>query len=173
MAINALLLVLTLLLPTLAACNDKPVKTTGVSMTGLDHLAEHLSIQNFYVNDNPGQQAGKGGRQVCCASIPAVWQPGTKLNVKWSVTNWKRRVFSKYERDVEIEKYDSPAGLYVHFLRDGSVKVLSYDGYPEKPGYPGPSYDTVLNKKPWTDYKGPADEPLFVQVPNAMEDDKK
>ncbi len=168
-----LFFVCALMIPNLAACQDKPVKTTGVSMTGLDHLAEHLSIQDFWVNGAAGQQAGKGGRQVCCASIPAMWQPGTKVIVRWDVTNWKRRAYTTYEKEVEIEKYDLPASLYVHFLQDGSVKVLSYDGYPEKPGYPGPSYVTVLNKKPWIDYKRKPDEPEFTEVPNAMEDDKK
>jgi Protein of unknown function (DUF3304) len=170
---SLLLIVGTLLIPGLAACQEKPVKTTGVSITGLDHLAEHLSIQNFWVDGTAGQQAGGGGSQVCCATIPSKWQPGTKVNVRWAVTNWKRRVYTMYERVVEVEKYDTPASVYVHFLRDGSVKVLSFDGYPEKPGYPGPSYDTVLKKQPWKDYKGPADEPLFTEVKNAMEDEKE
>jgi hypothetical protein len=180
MTINALLLVLTLLLPTLAACNDKPVKTTGVSMTGLDHLAEHLSIQDFWVNDIAGQQAGGGGRQVCCAIIPAVWQPGTKLTVKWAVTNWKRRAYSMYEKEVTLEQCTEPypGRFWVHFLADGNVRAISCDtgpGFYEKNvEYPGPQPLTILPKKqPWTDYKRKPGEPEFTEVPNAMENDKK
>jgi hypothetical protein len=171
----ALLLVAALLLPSLAACEGKPVKTTGTTITGLDHLAEHLSIQDFWVNNTAGQQAGKGGRQVCCVSIPEVWQPGLKVNVKWDVTNWKRRVYTTYERTIEVEKYDEVGALYIHFLRDGSVKAVSsnYAAWGTGGYYPGPSYDTVLNKKPWTDYKRKPDEPEFTEVKNAMEDDKK
>ncbi len=170
-----LLLLLVLLMSTLAACNDKPVKTTGVSITGLDHLAEHLSIQDFWVNDTAGQQAGKGGSQVCCVSIPSVWQPGIKVNVKWDVTNWKRRVYTAYERTVEIEKYDEVGTLYIHFLRDGSVRAVTsnYAAWGSGGYYPGPSYDTVLKKQPWTDYKSKPGQPEFTEAKNAMEDDKK
>ena len=172
---GALLVLLALLLPTLAACSDKAVKTTGVSITGLDHLAEHLSIQDFWVDGTAGQQAGHGGRQVCCATIPSKWQPGTKVNVQWGVTNWKRRVYTMYERVVEVEKYDEVGSLYIHFLRDGSVRAVSSNDAAWGSGgyYPGPSYDTVLEKQPWKDYKRKPDEPEFTEVPNAMEDEKK
>lgn len=152
-----------------SACSAKE-DTVGVGLTGLDHLAAHLSIQNFWVNGSSGHQAGKGGSTVCCVSLPATWRPGLIVHVKWGVTNWKRRVYSYYERDVAVDRYDAPGNMYVHFLRDGEVRVLADGFYPEKPGYPGPSYDTVLKKKPWDIYARQPDEPLFDLVPNSMED---
>lgn len=180
MTTNTLLVVLTLLMPMLASCQDKVVKTTGVSMTGIDHLTEHLSIQDFWVNDRAGQQAGKGGSQVCCAMIPQVWQPGFTVNVKWGVTNWKRRVFSMYEKQVTVEhcKEAYPGSLWVHFLANGEVRAVSCDigpGFYEKNvEYPGPQpLSDLPKKKPWTDYKRKPGEPEFTEVKNAMEDDKK
>jgi Protein of unknown function (DUF3304) len=177
---NILLLTVALLLPSLAACNDKPVETTGTTITGLDHLAEHLSIQNFWVNSTAGQQAGRGGSQVCCVSIPEVWQPGLKVNVKWAVTNWKRRAYTKYEKNVPVEhcKEAYPGRLWIHFLADGEVRAVSCDvgpGFYEKNAeYPGPQPLSNLPKKqPWEVYPKAPGEPLFLEIPNAMEDDKK
>ena len=146
----------------------------GVTITGLDHLAEHLSIQDFWVNGTGGHQAGKGGRQVCCVSIPGRWRPGLTVQVRWAVTNWKRRVYGYYERSVELEPYDDEVGqLWVHFLGDGSVRavVSMYAAWGRDGYYPGPSYDTVLtNKQPWRDYQGAPDEPLFPEVADPMKD---
>jgi Protein of unknown function (DUF3304) len=156
---------------TLSACRAQD-KTESIptTITGLDHLAEHLSIQDFWVNGTGGHQAGKGGSQVCCVSLPDKWQPNLQVKVRWGVTNWKRRVFTMYERVVPVEKYAEVGFVYVHFLHDGTLKVFSVNAYPEKPGYPGPSYDDVLKKRPWTDYKRKPDEPEFAEVTNAMED---
>src|SRR5574343_5507 len=55
---------------------DEPV---GVTITGLDHLAEHLSIQNFWVNGTGGHPAAKGGSTVCCASIASPLRPNATV----------------------------------------------------------------------------------------------
>ncbi len=39
----------------------KSSSTMSVGMTGIDHLADHLSVQDYWVNGQPGFQAGKGG----------------------------------------------------------------------------------------------------------------
>ncbi|MBI5333324.1 MAG: DUF3304 domain-containing protein [Burkholderiales bacterium] len=130
------------LTPWLSGCHASPPaeKTVGVMLTGLDHLEAHLSIQEFSVNGVSGHQAGRGGRSVCCVSLPEVWRPDLKVDVRWAVTDWKRKVYSEHERIVPVERYDQVGMLYVHFLRDGTVKVISFNGYPEKEGYPGPSF---------------------------------
>ena len=150
---------------------DEPL---GVTITGLDHLAEHLSIQDFWVNGTGGHQAGKGGSQVCCVSIPGRWRPGLKVQVRWAVTNWKRRVYGYYERSVDLEPYDDEVGqLWVHFLHDGSVRavVSMYAAWGRDGYYPGPSYETVLQgKQPWEDLARRPDEPLFTEVADPMKD---
>lgn len=168
-------LVALLLSVSLSACLAKSdsEETVGVSMTGLDHLAEHLSVQDFWVDGHHAHQAGKGGRQVCCASLPAKWRPGLTVKVRWGVTNWRDRVYSMHEKVVQVDRYETAGALRVHFLVDGSVRVLAVDDYPEKPGYPGPPYSTVLRKQPWKDYPRPEGMKEFPQVENAMKDHRK
>lgn len=164
----------------LAACQAKPTEeTVGVGLTGLDHLAEHLSIQDFSVNGTHGHQAGRGGSTVCCVRLPAAWRPGLTVRVSWAVTNWKRRVYTEFERDVALEMCSGPTGrLWVHFLGDGSVRAVSCDVGPglwhPNPEYPGPQplADVLSRKQPWEDYAVAPDEPEFTQVGDAMEDRK-
>lgn len=167
--LRAALVVVMAGIPWLAGCQTLVPKerTVGVTLTGLDHLAAHLSIQDFWVNGTAGHQAGGGGRSVCCATVPDIDVPRQTVTVRWGVTNWPHKAYSMHERVVPIERHDRRGTLFIHFLRDGTVRAVLYDGYPEKPGYPGPSYATVLNKKPWTLYKRQPGEPLFTEVPDA------
>lgn len=154
-------------------------ETYGPGITGLDHLPEHLSIQNFWVDGHAGHQAGKGGSKVCCAKLPMRWRPGLTVTVRWGVTNWPAKVYSMHERVVPVERYDEPGALHVHFLPDNSVRVIVSNIYPTSHAwqleehakiYPGPSYATVLRKEPWKLYsldRKPGD-PLFELVPDAM-----
>ena len=157
------------LVTNLSACNAKPEPMVSVPITGLDHLAETLSIQEFSVNGQGGAQAGRGGRHVCCVELPKHWRPGLTVKVAWAVTNWPAEVYSDHEREVPVEKYDEVGNLYVHFLRDGSVRVISSLYHPIQPMYPGPAYSTVLRKEPWKIYKGKPGDPEFTPVKNAME----
>src|SRR5574343_1314359 len=142
---------------------EDAVEPVGVTITGLDHLAEHLSIQDFWVNGTGGHQAGKGGSQVCCVSLPRHWKKGTWIKVRWAVTNWKRRVYGYHEALVEVEPYDDEIGqLWDQFLPDGAVRavVSMYAAWGRDGYYPGPSYDTVLTRKqPWEDYQRRPGEP--------------
>ena len=140
-----------------------------VPITGLDHLAEHLSIQQFSVNGQGGAQAGKGGSQICCVAVPVKWRPDLTVKVAWGVTNWPAKVYSWHEREIHVERYDEVGNLNVHFLRDGSVRVLVSAIYPERASYPGPSYSTVPRKEPWELYHQKPGEPEYTRVKNAME----
>ena len=68
----------------LTACQavSSESKLTGVGMTGIDHLAEHLSVQDYQVDGHSGFQAGKGGRVACCAKVPLNWRPGLTVRVR-------------------------------------------------------------------------------------------
>lgn len=163
----ASLLAASLLLGCAAAAKEE---TYGPGITGLDHLPEHLSVQDFWVDGHAGHQAGKGGSKVCCAELPTQWRPGLTVKVRWEVTNWPARVYSIHERVVPVEKYDEPGALYVHFLPENSVQVIVSNIYPEHiETYPGPSYATVLKKQPWKTYKSirSPDDPRSQEVPDA------
>jgi hypothetical protein len=166
-----------LLVFALTACRaDAVEESVGVGLTGLDHLAEHLSIQDFSANGTHGHQAGRGGSTVCCLSLPLEWRPGSTVKVQWAVTNWKRRVYSEHEADVPLEKCDGPTGrLWVHFLADGRVRAITCDVGPglwernlEYPG-PQPLATVLVRKQPWKDYQRQPGEPEFPKVDNAME----
>jgi len=133
----------------LSACEpDARDDRVGVGITGIDHLADHLSVQNFWVDGYNAAQAGKGGSTVCCAMVPTLWRPGLKIHVRWNVTNWKERTSQSYEREVAIDRYEETGQLFVHFFADGSVQALLSNYYPEGSGYPGPR-DPIPQKKPW------------------------
>jgi hypothetical protein len=141
----------------MAACAaDASKDGIGVGITGLDHLDDHLSVQNFWVNGYNAAQAGKGGRTVCCAILPRKWQSGMKVHVEWNVTNWRDRSSQTFERDVPVEPYDEVGQLWVHFLKDGRVRVVSSNYGPEAKDYPGP-HDPIPQKHPWAVYPWPSD----------------
>jgi len=139
-----------------AASPSEKEEGAGVGITGIDHLANHLSVQNFWVNDYNAAQAGKGGSTVCCAIVPRKWQPGTKVHIRWDVTNWRERTSQSYERDVELDRYDEIGQLYVHFLANGQVRAVLSNYAPWGNAYPGPR-DPIPPKHPWKEYPWPSE----------------
>ena len=123
----------------------------GVGITGIDHLADHLSIQDFWVDGYNAAQAGKGGSLVCCATIPRVWRPGILIKVRWSILDWTKSRGTFHEAVVPLEQYDEPGTLWIHFLADGSVRAISSGVGPGNPDYPGPR-DPIPQKHPWDVY---------------------
>lgn len=152
--------------PTLLSAKDG--KGVPLTLTGIDHLADHVSVQNFSVNGTSGMQAGKGGREVCCVSVPAHWRPGLMVDVRWGVLNWRDRSAGRYRAIVELERYTEPGQLYVHFLPDGKVRVVTSMEGPRSPDYPGPR-DPIPQKYPWDVYDLPGGTKLdckdFTQQP--------
>lgn len=145
------------LLWALTACNaigGGKEEGDGVGLTGVDHLADHLSVQNFWVNGYNGAQAGKGARLVCCVAIPHKWRPGLKAHVEWNVTNWKERTSQTYEADVPIDRYDEVGTMFVHFLADGHVRITLANMSPHSPIYPG-THEPIPQKEPWNTYPWP------------------
>jgi Protein of unknown function (DUF3304) len=143
--------------------------TIALAMTGIDHLPDHVSIQNFWVDGHSGAQAGKGGSSVCCVRVPNIWRPGLKVTVRWGILNWRDWTGDEYETVVEVEPYKEIDRFFVHFLPDGSVRaVVSEDG-PSSPDYIGPRVP-IPPKKPWDVYgprKGPTKCVDHTVVPEA------
>jgi hypothetical protein len=142
----------------LTACQAKEPANkpalTGVSMTGIDHLADHLSVQDFWVNGRAGFQAGQGGRTVCCGTVPKRWHPGVQIEVRWEVANWRAGTWHCFRRQVPLDRYDELGRLYVHFMPDGSVRALLSNYAPWGNAYPGPRIH-IPDKEPWKVYPRP------------------
>ena len=145
--------VLTLPLAACQAVGGKP-ETTGVNMTGIDQLDEHLSVQDFRVDGRGGFQAGKGGSVVCCARVPVKWYPGAKVHVTWNVTNWRDRTSEERSADVLLDRYEGEGRMYVHFLPDGSVRIVLSNDMPWADAYQGPK--GIPQKEPWKRYPWPS-----------------
>jgi len=113
----------------LAACEQSPPANPKeeVMLTGIDHLPDHLSVQHFIVNGTNGFRAGDGASVVCCARLPQRWTAGLTVKVQWSEDNWRDCTGTSREATVLVAPYDYPAHMYVHFMRDGSVRVVSTD----------------------------------------------
>ena len=126
----------------------------GVSMTGIDHLADHLSVQDFWVDGRSGFQAGKGGRVVCCARIPLKWTSSASVEVRWEVANWRDGTWRCFRRRVPLERYEEVGRLYVHFLPDGGLQAVVSNYVPRSAAYPGP-HAPIPMKEPWDNYPKP------------------
>lgn len=142
------------------ACEAQPPVTpkepmTGVGITGIDHLADHLSVQEFSIDGYKAGRAGGGGGTVCCAMLPETWRPGLTVRVDWVEQNWRDCSWRERHRQVPVARYEQAGHLWVHFLADDAIRVVSSGRYaPESQNYPGP-HDPIPQKAPWHVY--PAD----------------
>jgi hypothetical protein len=141
----------------IAGCQPQASNNDGVpvDIIGIDHLADHLSVQEFSVNGRGAFQAGKGGSNVCCATLPYQWRPGLTVTVRWNVTNWRDCKGEEHKAIVPVEKYDEVGNLWVHFLADGRVRVVSSNYGAAAANVPGslhPVKDPIPAKYPWKVY---------------------
>lgn len=65
---------------------------------------------------------GAGVASVCCTSIPRVWRPGMKVLVRWNMPIGRQDVIK--EKIVEVEKYERPGSIYLHFFPNDEVRVI-------------------------------------------------
>lgn len=140
-----------------AACQQHSAKADGVAVgiTGVDYLADHLSVQRFSVNGISGAQAGKGGRTVCCVTLPIKWQPNMTVEVDWNVTNWRDCSGTEHKATVTVEEYTKVGKLYVSFFPGNEVRVVSSNDPPTKATVPGSKYPIkklIPQKFPWKVY---------------------
>ena len=124
----------------------------GHSMGGIDQLADNLSVTDFWVNGAAGFQAGSGNASVPAPALPVKWHPGLSVHVVWQVRDWEHDKGSTHEADVPVDPYTDDGGdLWVHFLADGTVRVVVSNAGPRAPSYPGP-HDPIPRKRPWDMY---------------------
>lgn len=127
-------------------------ETFGYSMGGIDHLADNLSVTDFWVNGAAGQQAGNGNAGMPAPPLPVKWHPGLTVHVVWDVRDWQHDKGSTHQADVAVDPYSEDGGnLWVHFLANGTVRVVVSELGPRAAGYPGP-HDPIPSKEPWNMY---------------------
>ena len=125
--------------------------TANASMSGIDHLPDNLSVTDFWVNGTGGFQAGKGGSSTPGPALPEKWHPGLTVHVVWDVRDWEHDKGTTHEADVPVDPYTEDGDLWVHFLANGTVRVVVSNMGPRSPTYPGP-HDPIPQKEPWDMY---------------------
>ncbi|MNK64026.1 hypothetical protein D3C87_832570 [compost metagenome] len=119
----------TVLLLSGCALKSKQVEQVGPSPTAtaqvgiVNHTGKY--IYSASVDGAGGANMarwGAGGADVCCASIPRVWYPGMKVLVRWNMPEGRTDVIK--EKMVEVEKYDEPGDIYMHFFPNDEVRVV-------------------------------------------------
>ena len=143
-------LVCALLLSSCAAQQKVEDPTAGAQVGVVNHTSKYIyssSIDGIPNGDLPtvsgaagGNMSawGVGGAGICCASIPRVWYPGMKVLVRWNMPEGVKDVVK--EKIVEVEKYDEPGSIYLHFFPNDEVRVVitSTAGYSLKHPIPPP-----------------------------------
>ena len=109
-------------------------KTFGASLTGYNHTDKFIGA--FYVNGAWGgniSQGTGGGSFVCCADLPNPWYEGYSVTVEWEDED-----SIMHKRVVPVPQYEArkTAGLKVHFLRSGQIKVFAGPTFLGHPDYP-------------------------------------
>jgi hypothetical protein len=114
----------------------------GVLLTGVQHIGPDFNISDFYVDGYNGSNVGReggGGRDVCCVLLPKVWRPGLSVELRWAVGDWSKEIRAEtdlgnykritsegvYKAQVPVERYETPAHVYVHFYAGGKARVVS------------------------------------------------
>lgn len=88
---------------------------------------------------------GAGNANICCASIPRVWYSGMKVSVRWNMPVHGNDVIK--EKIVEVEKYDEPGDIYLHFFPNDEIRVVVTNVYPWHPEHPIPPPIKPANAK--------------------------
>jgi hypothetical protein len=124
----------------------------NAAMGGVDHLADNLSVTDFWVNGSAGFQASDGNAGAPSPNLPEKWHAGLTAHVVWDVRDWEHDTSSTHEADVPVDPYTDDGGnVLVHFLADGTVRVVVSDLGPRAANYPGP-HDPIPRKRPWDMY---------------------
>ncbi|MBS1161666.1 MAG: hypothetical protein H6R15_4085 [Proteobacteria bacterium] len=140
-----LFLLLTML--SLSACagrdiddSDGPSRTAPAQVGVVNHTGNYIYSASV---DGAGggnmDRWGAGGASVCCASIPRVWYPGMKVRVRWDMPDGHTHNIK--EKIVEVEKYDRPGSIYLHFFPNDEIRVIvtSIAGWSQEHPIPPPA----------------------------------
>jgi putative hemolysin len=137
---------------TLSACasplraeEESPVQQTyGATIGIVNHTEKYI-----YSTTVDGGEAGHaqalsaGVGSMCCVNLPRKWHPGLKVEVGWDMPEGTKHVLKS--KIVDVEKYDRPGTLYLHFFPDDTVRVVVTNTVGASPNHPiAPPAGTML-----------------------------
>jgi hypothetical protein len=94
--------------------SDGPSQTATAQVGVVNHTGNYIYSASVDGAGGGGMTRwGAGNANICCASIPRVWYPGMKVRVRWNMPVHGNDVIK--EKIVEVEKYDKPGSIYIHF----------------------------------------------------------
>jgi hypothetical protein len=114
----------------LSACaglNNEQLRTESEMATAQVGVVNHTGnyIYSASVNGAGGGNTNAwraGIANICCTSIPRVWYPGMKVRVRWDMPIGHTHNIK--EKIVEVEKYERPGSVYLHFFPNDEVRVV-------------------------------------------------
>jgi len=128
------------LLVSSCAAQQKADRTGATAQVGIvNHTGKYIYTATM---DGAGggrmSTWGAGGANICCTSIPRVWYPGMNVLVRWNMPEGIKDVVK--EKVVEVEKYERPGDIYLHFFPDDEVRVIisNFPGYSSAHPIPAP-----------------------------------
>ncbi|MCC7682698.1 DUF3304 domain-containing protein [Janthinobacterium sp. FW305-128] len=113
--------------------NEAGPRTTATAQVGIvNHTGKYIYSASV---DGAGggnmARWGAGLANICCTSIPRVWYPEMMVRVRWDMPEEHTHIVK--EKMVEVEKYDEPGDIYMHFFENDEVRVVvSNAGGPSK-----------------------------------------
>jgi hypothetical protein len=141
---NFFLVCLLSVVPMVGGCQAKE-EMVPVSLSGLGHYKDDLSVLGFSVNN---EASNKIGGITCCVTLPKHWKPGLTVKVSWSYTHGPSSteetvVPPPQTKVVEVQKYtpERMGRLQIHFYDGNKVKAVSTDYDIGSPFYPLPKED--------------------------------
>lgn len=69
-----------------------------------------------------GHKLNAGIANFCCVTLPERWHPGLTVKVDWDMPEGSKHIYKS--KIVDVEKYDEPGELYLHFFPDDTVRVV-------------------------------------------------
>lgn len=118
-----LVLACALLLNGCAALAKKESPTATAQVGIVNHTGKYIYSATVDGSGGGNMPAwGAGIANICCTSIPRVWYPGMKVLVRWNMPEGIKDVVK--DKVVEVEKYDEPGSIYMHFFPDDEVRVV-------------------------------------------------
>lgn len=112
-------------------------KTTAAQVGVVNHTGNYIysaSVDGAGGGNMPAW--GSAVASVCCASIPRNWHPGMKVRVRWNMLVHGNDVIK--EKMVDVEKYDEPGDIYLHFFPNDDIRVVVTNLGPRNPTHPIP-----------------------------------
>jgi hypothetical protein len=95
----------------------------GAQIGIVNHTSNYIYATT--VGDTAGGHAhaySAGVGSMCCVTLPHTWRPGLKFEVSWDMPVGTQHVWKS--RMVDVEQYDNPGSLYLHFFSDDSVRIV-------------------------------------------------